>query len=918
MRRKKRTGILTFLVFLIFVFSMVVWASDGIEEERMDTEDTETERVIQESESRESQIQEESECIASEAFTENDVETETGIEDSYVYDGEVFSEVNEYSARAVTKGKIDYTYWAIHQGAGFGNILEDGRDLDHIGCIMLKVGNTWKTAYCVHHNADLKGGHEYADTASYLTDSNKKRLTGLALYYGFRFSGWNPDKKTVPGDSDKGKYTATQVMIWMIERGWYTYDANTYAFQLNTKAINAAKKICDKSDQSPAGSSYDYFKTIYSKMQTFGTVPSFTYRSENSAQVRNMGYDFQTNQYVLKLTDTNNVLSMYDVSEVPNGVTAQKTGNTLNLYSSVPITSAGVIKLSKKAFKAENAVTVWSDQTISGYQQIGTYKEPETADLNTYLKITAQSVTMTAEKVWNDSDNIYGKRPSELMVDLYRGQSKGDKAVLVKTIILNAENEWQFTVSDLPQKDSAGGHIYYMFTEREAAGYTAETAESAAGTRHWKFTFTNTLNIGHLQLLKKSSDEALTGGNPCYTLLNAEYGVYTDRNCTNSVGDLITDESGWSNTLTSLAAGTYYVKERKKPSGYRTDETVHEVMINKGETTVITLTDEPITSWGQFRIEKSASDGAAVSDTIPLTGAEFTIDYYGEAGVTKENISDKVPLKTWVVAVKKTFDGQNTLYKAELEDTYLIAEKSDELFRDRMGRVVLPLGTIAIRETKAAEGYLLHGYVDDADGRRLNNYPGESVIINLADDGESASFWGEDGLKYSNPVLRVTNELHKCSIQIMKSSADAKPLENVIFGLYDERRQKIMESQTSQDGRIIFSGLLPGKYWLKEEKTGNGQQLLKEPMEIVLPMVLTEQDVEKLKIDKSQLVYDENQQVFKMYDRIFEISNSGNLVLPMTGGDGLGLSDILFLAAALLLMIGVCLFVYRKGKTTAQ
>lgn len=918
MRRKKRTGILTFLVFLIFVFSMVVWASDGIEGERMDTEDTETERVIQESESRESQIQEESEGIAGEAFTENDVETETGIEDSYVYDGEVFSEVNEYSARAVTKGKIDYTYWAIHQGAGFGNILEDGRDLDHVGCIMLKVGNTWKTAYCVHHNADLKGGHEYADTASYLTDSNKKRLTGLALYYGFRFSGWNPDKKTVPGDSDKGKYTATQVMIWMIERGWYTYDANTYAFQLNTKAINAAKKICDKSDQSPVGSSYDYFKTIYSKMQTFGTVPSFTYRSENSAQVRNMGYDFQTNQYVLKLTDTNNVLSMYDVSEVPNGVTPQKTGNTLNLYSSVPITSAGVIKLSKKSFKAETAVTVWSDQTISGYQQIGTYKEPETADLNTYLKITAQSVTMTAEKVWNDSDNIYGKRPSELMVDLYRGQSKGDKAVLVKTVILNAENEWQFTVSDLPQKDSAGGHIYYMFTEREAAGYTTETTESTAGTRHWKFTFTNTLNSGHLQLLKKSSDEALTGGNPCYTLLNAEYGVYTDRNCTNSVGDLITGESGWSNTLTSLATGTYYVKERKKPSGYRTDDAVHEVMINEGETTVITLTDEPITSWGQFRIEKSASDGASVSDTIPLTGAEFTIDYYGETGVTKENISDKVPLKTWVVAVKKTFDGQNTSYKAELEDTYLIAEKSDELFRDRTGKAVLPLGTIAIRETKAAEGYLLQGYVDDADGRRLNNYPGESVIINLTDDGESASFLGEDGLKYSNPVFRVTNELHKCSIQIMKSSADEKPLENVRFGLYDESRQKILESQTSQDGMIIFSGLLPGKYWLKEEKTGNGQQLLKAPMEIVLPMVLTEQEVEKLKIDKSQLVYDENQQVFKLYDRIFEISNAGNLVLPMTGGDGLVLPDILFLAAALLLLIGVCLFVYRKGKITAR
>ena len=127
---------------------------------------------------------------------------------------------------------------------------------------------------------------------------------------------------------------------------------------------------------------------------------------------------------------------------------------------------------------------------------------------------------------------------------------------------------------------------------------------------------------------------------------------------------------------------------------------------------------------GTVRIEKSASDGASVSDTIPLTGAEFTIDYYGETGVTKENISDKVPLKTWVVAVKKTFDGQNTLYKAELEDTYLIAEKSDELFRDRMGKAVLPLGTICNSRNKGSSKVICwQGYVDDADGRRPEQLP---------------------------------------------------------------------------------------------------------------------------------------------------------------------------------------------------
>ena len=103
-----------------------------------------------------------------------------------------------------------------------------------------------------------------------------------------------------------------------------------------------------------------------------------------------------------------------------------------------------------------------------------------------------------------------------------------------------------------------------MFTEREAAGYTTETTESTAGTRHWKFTFTNTLNSGHLQLLKKSSDEALTGGNPCYTLLNAEYGVYTDRNCTNSVGDLITGEK-WMVQYTDITCyGKHTMSKRER------------------------------------------------------------------------------------------------------------------------------------------------------------------------------------------------------------------------------------------------------------------------------------------------------------------------------------------------------------------
>ena len=918
MRRKKRISMLALLLVFICTFSLVVFASENESQKEVPQDEIEVpenklaESTLEENETSEKGLPENGQ---QENETQDTVDSEIG--DSYVYDGQIFVKDSTVGERAVTKGTIDYTYWAIHAGAGFGDILEDGRDLDHVGCIMLKVGGSWKTAYCVHHNADLKGGHEYADTASYLTDSNKKKLTGQALYYGFNFNGWNPDKKTVPSDADKGKYTATQVMVWLIERGWYTFDADTWAFKLDTKAVDIAKKICDKSDQSPAGNSYQYFKSIYDNMQKFGTIPSFTYRSEAAAQVKNMGYDFDKKQYVLKLTDTNNVLSLYDISETPQGVTVKKEGtSTLAIYSSSPINSAVKVKLSKTSFKPEKAVTVWSDQTTSGYQQIGTYQKPDTASMDAYLKITAQTVTMATEKVWNDKENVLGKRPKEILVDLYSGKSKGAKDALVKTVSLNADNKWQSSVTDLPYKYADGSHIYYAFFERDAAGYESSVEEHSAGTRHWKFTFTNTLNVGNLGLMKKSANETLTNANSCYSLQNAEYGVYSDKDCINRAGILTTDESGNSNILTDLKAGVYYVKEIKKPLGYQTDKTIHEVTVKAGETAVVSVEDEPIVSQIPLQIEKFSSDGKVSAGKFPLTGAEFTIDYYAEGNLTREDISERTPTKTWVILIKEVSSGQNKVYMTGLGEEYLVSDKSDGLYQDNTGASVLPLGTVTIRETKAAKGYLMQGYVDDENGQRLTEAPDEAVILHLSDGGESAEIQGETGINYHNMLFKAFNVLHKCSISIMKLSASVKPLENVVLALYDENGDRIMSAQTDENGKITFDELEPGDYWLKEEKTVNGQQLLKEPVKITLPMILTEKEVEEQKIDKNSLVYDEEEDVYRLYDRTFEITNSGNLVLPMTGGQGQTFMLAFFLAACGFMMTGIYLKYNHKKKNS--
>ena len=508
-----------------------------------------------------------------------ETESDSSMNEMYVYDGETFYEdgVSPYARVAV--GKINYTYWAIHEGAAFGDILEDGRNLDHLGIIMLKVGRNWKTAYCIHHNANLQGGHGYADVESYLTDTEKKELTGRALYNGFKFDSWTPDDDTVPDDADKGKYTATQVMVWIIEKGWYTYDKSNYSFTINAKAVSAAKTICAKSDQSPSGSSYSYFKQLYAAMQRHHQMPSFVISDASKAQTKNMGYDFNKKQYCLTMTDENHILSECKISGAPEGVKVQKNGDQLVLTSSAPLNKTVTLKIEKQSFQPETAITIWSDQDDKSYQQIGTYAEPNITTLTGYLKITTVLSEVSAEKVWDDNHNKNQKRPDEIELKLYRGAKKHEKTSLIQTITLNEKNNWKAAVSDLPAVDSSGNRIFYTLEEKKVAGYEGSVLEKCPDDYHWQYIFKNTENTGSLKLLKKSSNTELTEENECYSLEGAEYGVYEDGACTKLVGKLVTDQQGKSNVLTDLTEGTYYVKETKRPRGYKLDEKTYEVKV---------------------------------------------------------------------------------------------------------------------------------------------------------------------------------------------------------------------------------------------------------------------------------------------------------------------------------------------------
>ena len=91
-----------------------------------------------------------------------------------------------------------------------------------------------------------------------------------------------------------------------------------------------------------------------------------------------------------------------------------------------------------------------------------------------------ETINLTINKVWDDKDNYYGKRPSSVTVNIY---SNGE---FLESITLNKENNWNYVINNLP-KFKDGKQIDYTITEDGVKGYNS----SIEVNNHYEFTITN-------------------------------------------------------------------------------------------------------------------------------------------------------------------------------------------------------------------------------------------------------------------------------------------------------------------------------------------------------------------------------------------------------------------------------------------
>ncbi len=325
----------------------------------------------------------------------------------------------------------------------------------------------------------------------------------------------------------------------------------------------------------------------------------------------------------------------------------------------------------------------------------------------------------------------------------------------------------------------------------------------------------------------------------------AVYTVYDSSN--NAVGMLTCDaSSGVSNTL-SLTEGTYTLKETTAAKGYDLNTDSYKFVISADNKTTITASDTNILSDKQTKRPSKTRETTDVpgidpinisldkkdsESNVSLAGAQFTIEYWDNGNKDTSG----TPVRTWIVET-------NEKGKISLSGSGQTINRgqtiSGEFYNDQNGKIIWPIGTYRIRETKAPEGYLLSGEWTTTQGEKID-IVNDGYIFMITQENQKTSISGPNELAKADNVIKGSFILTKeDSITGSEVQGNAKNLvatfelinnsDEAVFvnGEFFEKGQVIMTFQTDEDGNYKSEeNILPyGSYIVNETEAPEGYTL---------------------------------------------------------------------------------------------
>ena len=411
-----------------------------------------------------------------------------------------------------------------------------------------------------------------------------------------------------------------------------------------------------------------------------------------------------------------------------------------------------------------------------------------------------------------------------------------------------------------------------------------------------------------IQKVSTASDEILDLS--AYSKQGAEFTIYTDAACTNKLETLKTGTDGLTPVYTlPNKSASYWVKETNAPNGHKINDTPVKVDVSMpaqaGKIIPVKISDDPETVNLSAFVQKLSVKGNAIE------GVVFEVKLYDGEYKTAATCPAAQLKKTWYL--KSDTDGNVIFDTGHLADASNNNYRSDAFYKwhnptTNQDEIVIPKGcTVTYQEVKAPSIY---------------------------DIDDSVNIWEvEKDTTVKIKAKSFYNLITPCKINIRKLSEDGvTPLQGVEFELtfvkesssYTDlaspsytpllKQGESIKGITDKDGYITWENLDQGEYQIVETKTRSDMTLLKDPINITLPITMTNKEALDSSAATDQGLFDEGYtNLWYFYEATFEVTNNAKFKMPMTGDNGFWKFG--FIGFGTIAVLGTGLIIFdKKGK----
>lgn len=464
-------------------------------------------------------------------------------------------------------------------------------------------------AYCIEFGKDMGDDGQFEnikdiDKVPTWEEFNANQKSGItrATIYGY--------PNFTYGVSAEAAQVATQFVVWEYSQGYRTSaDGNNPTAGLNgsnSKINNAIKNAgFDVRQQYYKSGVLEYsdvetaYKGILNGIKNHRVIPSF-----NKDTVE-LSWNSKNERFEASIKDTNNVLSLYEISSYNSSLKFSKSGNTLTVYTTNVLNSSAEVKMNKTCAKVGADIGFVPPNQNYNQSLVGRLTDPVSASFTVKTAVGNLKISKTSE------DEIIKNIPFTV---------KGNG----KTYNLTTDANGNAELKNIPVGT-------YQVYEEDILRYVKQTTQTVTVTNGNTaiVSFNNKLKKFRVNVVKSDIEKGNAQGDA--KLSGAKYGIYKGNQL---IDTYTTDENASFTTKYYVCDTDWTIKEISASEGYLINDEVYkvgadpklyEIEYNECKNAVTEQVKK-----GKIAIIKHTNDGSTQIET-PEKGAEFQV-YLKSAG----------------------------------------------------------------------------------------------------------------------------------------------------------------------------------------------------------------------------------------------------------------------------------------------